>query len=122
RRVLFRSRLRQYIHTVAGRYAGKVQAWDVVNEQIGEDGQYRDTSWVRAYGGDGDALMRDAFRFAAEAAPGTALYYNDFNAWRPEKVAGKIGRAHAELQSRENLVCRLLLEKKKQYKTENTAT
>src|SRR5690606_41995651 len=26
----------------------------------------------------------------------------------------EIGRAHAELQSRENLVCRLLLEKKKQ--------
>ncbi|ADV28737.1 Endo-1,4-beta-xylanase [Pseudoxanthomonas suwonensis 11-1] len=85
---VMRERLRQYIHTVAGRYAGKVQAWDVVNEQIGEDGQYRDTTWVRAYGGDGDALMRDAFRFAAEAAPGTALYYNDFNAWRPEKVAG----------------------------------
>src|SRR5690606_40450931 len=27
----------------------------------------------------------------------------------------KIGRAHVELQSRENLVCRLLLEKKKQH-------
>jgi len=83
-----RERMRQYIHTVAGRYAGKVQAWDVVNEQIGEDGQYRDTSWVRAYGGDGDALLRDAFRFASEAAPDAELYYNDFNAWRPEKVAG----------------------------------
>src|SRR5690606_39558438 len=31
----------------------------------------------------------------------------------PMAVARKIGRAHAELQSRENLVCRLLLEKKK---------
>jgi endo-1,4-beta-xylanase len=82
-----RERLRQYIHTVAGRYAGKVQAWDVVNEQVGEDGRYRDTSWVRAYGGDGDALIRDAFAFAAQAAPDTELYYNDFNAWRPEKVA-----------------------------------
>ncbi len=81
-------RMRQYIGKVAGRYAGKVQAWDVVNEQIGEDGNYRDTTWVRGYGGDGDALVRDAFRFAAEAAPDTELYYNDFNAWRPEKVAG----------------------------------
>lgn len=81
-------RMRQYIGKVAGRYAGKVQAWDVVNEQIGEDGRYRDTTWVRGYGGDGDALMRDAFRFAAEAAPDAELYYNDFNAWRPEKVAG----------------------------------
>src|SRR5690606_820389 len=33
-------------------------------------------------------LMRDAFRFAAETAPDAELYYNDFNAWRPEKVAG----------------------------------
>src|SRR5690606_41216961 len=29
------------------------------------------------------------------------------------RACSKIGRAHAELQSRENLVCRLLLEKKK---------
>jgi endo-1,4-beta-xylanase len=83
-----RERMRDYIHTVAGRYAGRVQAWDVVNEVVGEDGAYRDTLWVRAYGGDGDALVRDAFRFAGEAAPDAALYYNDFNAWRPEKRAG----------------------------------
>ncbi|TYT25398.1 endo-1,4-beta-xylanase [Luteimonas viscosa] len=83
-----RERMREYIGVVAGRYAGKVQAWDVVNEVMGEDGQYRDTLWTRAYGGDGDALVRDAFRFASEAAPETALYYNDFNAWRPEKRDG----------------------------------
>ncbi|MGJ4802318.1 endo-1,4-beta-xylanase [Luteimonas sp. SDU82] len=83
-----RERMREYIHVVAGRYNGKVQAWDVVNEVMDEDGQYRDTVWTRAYGGDGDALVRDAFRFASEAAPGTQLYYNDFNAWRPEKRDG----------------------------------
>lgn len=80
-------RMRQYIEKVAGRYAGKVQAWDVVNEQIGEDGNYRDTTWVRGIG-DGDELMRLAFRYAQQYAPDTELYYNDFNAWRPEKVAG----------------------------------
>ena len=83
-----RQRMRDYIGTVAGRYAGKVQAWDVVNEVMGEDGRYRDTVWTRAYGGDGDALVRDAFRFAGEAAPDAQLYYNDFNAWRPEKRDG----------------------------------
>ena len=83
-----RQRMREYIHTVAGRYAGKLQAWDVVNEVMGEDGKYRDTLWTRAYGGDGDALVRDAFRFAGEAAPKAELYYNDFNAWRPEKRDG----------------------------------
>ena len=83
-----RERMREYIRVVAGRYAGKAQAWDVVNEVMGEDGQYRDTLWTRAYGGDGDALVRDAFRFASEAAPDAELYYNDFNAWRPEKRDG----------------------------------
>jgi endo-1,4-beta-xylanase len=80
-------RMRSHIETVAGRYVGRVDAWDVVNEVIGEDGNYRPTSWVTSVG-NGDRLVREAFRFASEYAPGAELYYNDFNAWRPEKVAG----------------------------------
>lgn len=81
-------RLRAYIEVVAGRYAGRVDAWDVVNEIIGEDGEYRDTLWTRAFDGDGDAVVRLAFEAASRHAPDAALYYNDFNAWRPEKRAG----------------------------------
>src|SRR5690606_7806796 len=81
-------RMRQYIATVPGRYAGRVHAWDVVNEQIGEDGNYRDTTWVRGCSGDGDALVRGAFRFAAGAARDTELCYCDASAWRPAMVAG----------------------------------
>ena len=80
-------RMRQHIQTVAGRYAGKVQAWDVVNEVIDNDGSYRPTTWVNAIG-DGDTLVKNAFKFAERYAPDTELYYNDFNAWRPTKVAG----------------------------------
>ena len=80
-------RMRNHIETVAGRYAGKVHAWDVVNEVIGDDGSYRQTSWVKAVG-NGDELVKQAFRFASEYAPGTELYYNDFNAWRPAKRDG----------------------------------
>jgi len=80
-------RMRSHIEAVAGRYAGKVHAWDVVNEVIGDDGNYRQTSWVKAVG-DGDELVKQAFRFASEYAPGTELYYNDFNAWRPAKRDG----------------------------------
>lgn len=86
------AQLRDYIATVAGRYAGRVQAWDVVNEVIGEDGGYRPTRWVEAVG-DGDTLVRLAFAAAAEAAPDTELYYNDFNTWRPEKRAGIVRMA-----------------------------
>ncbi len=79
--------MRKYIQTVAGRYAGKIQAWDVVNEIIDNDGSYRPTSWVRSVG-SGDELVKAAFRFAEKYAPDTELYYNDFNAWRPQKRKG----------------------------------
>ena len=80
-------RMRSHIEAVAGRYAGRVHAWDVVNEVIDNDGSYRPTKWVRAVG-DGDELVRRAFQFAAEYAPDAELYYNDFNAWRPAKRDG----------------------------------
>lgn len=80
-------RLRSHIKAVAGRYAGKVQAWDVVNEVIDNDGSYRPTTWVKAFG-NGDTLVKYAFKFAQEFAPNIELYYNDFNAWRPTKRDG----------------------------------
>jgi len=80
-------RLRSHIKTVAGRYAGRVNAWDVVNEVIENDGSYRPTLWVNAVG-NGDTLVKYAFKYASEYAPNTELYYNDFNAWRPEKRDG----------------------------------
>jgi endo-1,4-beta-xylanase len=80
-------RMRSYIQTVAGRYAGRVDAWDVVNEVIDNDGSYRPTAWVKGIG-NGDDLVKLAFKFAGEYAPDAELYYNDFNAWRPAKRDG----------------------------------
>lgn len=80
-------RMREHIKTVAGRYAGRVHAWDVVNEVIDNDGSYRPTTWVKGVG-DGDELVKHAFKFASEYAPDAELYYNDFNAWRPAKRDG----------------------------------
>lgn len=80
-------RMRLHIEAVAGRYAGRVNAWDVVNEVIDNDGSYRPTTWVNSVG-DGDLLVKLAFKFAEEYAPNTELYYNDFNAWRPTKRDG----------------------------------
>jgi endo-1,4-beta-xylanase len=80
-------RLRSHIEAVAGRYRGRIHAWDVVNEVIGDDGGYRPTTWVKGIG-DGDSLVTLAFRYASQYAPGTELYYNDFNAWRPAKRDG----------------------------------
>lgn len=80
-------RLHEHIKTVAGRYAGKVDAWDVVNEVIDDDGSYRPTTWVKGIG-EGDQLVKLSFKYAAQYAPNTELYYNDFNAWRPTKRDG----------------------------------
>jgi len=80
-------RLRSHIQVVASRYAGRIHAWDVVNEVIDNDGSYRPTTWVRGIG-SGDDLVRHSFRFASQYAPGAELYYNDFNAWRPAKRDG----------------------------------
>src|SRR5829696_3044647 len=80
-------RLRSHIDAVAGRYKGRIHAWDVVNEVIGDDGNYRPTTWVRGIG-NGDTLVSLAFRYASQYAPGAELYYNDFNAWRPTKRDG----------------------------------
>lgn len=79
--------MRKFIEVVAGRYKGKVNAWDVVNEIIGEDGKYRPTLWVNGIG-DGDTVVREAFKYAHQYAPDAELYYNDFNAWRPAKRDG----------------------------------
>jgi endo-1,4-beta-xylanase len=80
-------RMRTFIENVAGRYSGKVDAWDVVNEVIDNDGSYRPTTWVNSIG-NGDTLVKYAFEFTSKYAPNTELYYNDFNAWRPEKRDG----------------------------------
>jgi endo-1,4-beta-xylanase len=80
-------RMRSYIEAVASRYAGKVDAWDVVNEVIDNDGSYRPTTWVKGIG-NGDEMVKHAFKFASQYAPDTELYYNDFNAWRPAKRDG----------------------------------
>jgi endo-1,4-beta-xylanase len=80
-------RMRQHIETVAGRYAGRIHAWDVVNEVIDNDGTYRPTTWVEGVG-SGDELVKQAFKFASAYAPGAELYYNDFNVWRPAKRDG----------------------------------
>ena len=71
--------LESHIATVAGRYAGRIHSWDVVNEAV-EPGDHRpdglrDTNWLRLLGKDYIAI---AFRAAAQADPKALLTYNDY--------------------------------------------
>lgn len=76
------ARMRSHIYTVVGRYKGKIQGWDVVNEAFNDDGTLRSTPWLQIIGPE---YIEMAFRFAHEADPNAELYYNDFNVYKAAK-------------------------------------
>lgn len=75
-------RMEDHIATVVGRYKGKIDGWDVVNEAFEDDGSWRKTHW---YNITGTEFIKAAFRKAQETDPDAELYYNDYNVWKPEK-------------------------------------
>ena len=80
-------RMREHIHTVVGRYKGRVKGWDVVNEALDEDGKLRNSPWLRIIGED---FIAKAFEFAHEADPDAELYYNDFSLENKPKRDGAV--------------------------------
>lgn len=79
------SRLKNHINAVMGRYKGRIQGWDAVNEALNEDGTLRQSNWYKALGED---YIATVFELAHQADPKAQLYYNDFNLFKPEKRAG----------------------------------
>ncbi|HQU74024.1 MAG TPA: endo-1,4-beta-xylanase, partial [Calditrichia bacterium] len=75
-------RMRDHIFAVVGRYKGRIQGWDVVNEGVEDDGTWRQTPWRQIIGED---YIAKAFEWAHQADPEAELYYNDFNMWMPGK-------------------------------------
>jgi endo-1,4-beta-xylanase len=77
-------RMREHIHTVVGRYKGKVKVWDVVNEAIADHGTnvLRTSLWLEIIGPD---FIAKAFEFAHEADPDAILRYNDYGLENPAK-------------------------------------
>jgi len=81
------ARLRDHIHTVVGRYRGRIKGWDVVNEALNDDGTLRQTPWLAGLGED---YIAQAFRFAHEADPDAELYYNDYSLENAPKRRGAL--------------------------------
>jgi len=84
---LLLQRLKDHIFAVAGRYKGKIYAWDVVNEAVDDSDDttqiYRKSNWYKiCYGID---FIEAAFRYAHKADPNAKLYYNDYNSEHPVK-------------------------------------
>jgi endo-1,4-beta-xylanase len=80
-------RMRDHIHTVVGRYKGRIKAWDVVNEALNDDGSLRRSQWCRIIGED---YIAKAFEYAHEADPAAELRYNDYSIENPRKRNGVI--------------------------------
>ena len=75
--------LQSHIAFVAGRYAGKVYSWEVVNEAVDPSGtKLRDSIWNNqpGIGLSGIAWIEQAFQWAHQADPGARLFYNDYGA------------------------------------------
>jgi endo-1,4-beta-xylanase len=75
-----RQLLVEHIQTVAGRYAGRVHSWDVVNEAIqvsdGRPDGLRKSPWLELIGPE---YIELAFSAAAKADPRARLTYNDYD-------------------------------------------
>jgi endo-1,4-beta-xylanase len=81
------ARMRDHIHTVVGRYQGRIKGWDVINEALNEDGTLRRTPWLEIIGED---YLVKAYQFAREADPAVELYYNDYSVENAPKRNGAV--------------------------------
>jgi len=79
--------LQNHISTIVGRYKGRVNGWDVLNEALNEDGSLRNSIFLQLFG---EEYIKAAFELAAEADPEAELYYNDYNLCNPAKREGAI--------------------------------
>ncbi|MFN3148875.1 endo-1,4-beta-xylanase [Bremerella sp.] len=78
-----RERMQRHIETLVGRYKGRLQSWDVVNEAINDGGNgetartenLRNSEWLKSLGPE---FLTLAFKYAHQADPDAILYYNDY--------------------------------------------
>lgn len=84
-------RMRNHIHTLVGRYKGRIKYWDVVNEAVdtrevngvARSAFFRKSKWLEIIGPEFIGL---AFQFAHEADPDAVLIYNDYGMTHKAKV------------------------------------
>jgi len=135
-----KANLETFIKTYAGRYSGKIYAWDVINEAFIDrynepySGNWRDYirresdnpqavgHWYLAYanganevlGESGTDFVFDAFYFARKYDPHAMLCYNDYNETVPNKrdaIAQMVEEINTEWAKHPDYDERLLIER-----------
>jgi len=81
---VLKERLEEHIATIVGRYKGKINSWDVINESVLDDGTMRPSKWYQILGDD---LFEISFAAAAKADPSAQLYLNDYGMNNPGRRA-----------------------------------
>lgn len=85
-------RMREHITVEVSHFQGKVVSWDVVNEALGDGGEYlRSTKWLASIG---PSYIAEAFLAAQKTDPKAELYYNDYNIEQPVKRAKALRLVH----------------------------
>ncbi len=79
---VLKQRMKDHIYTIVGRYKGRIQGWDVVNEAIENDGSYRKSKFYEILG---EEYIPLAFQYTHEADPNAELYYNDYSMFVPSR-------------------------------------
>ena len=96
-----RELLTTHIEKVAGRYAGRMHSWDVVNEAVSvSDGRadgLRDSPWMQLVGSD---YIETAFNAARRADPQALLAYNEYGIEGEDDASEKKRAALLELLRR----------------------
>ncbi|MEM8946678.1 MAG: endo-1,4-beta-xylanase [Planctomycetota bacterium] len=92
-------RMKTHVETVATRYRGRIDMWDVVNEAIGndEEGYLRVSLWSRLLG---EEFLVKAFEYAHAADPDAILMYNDYRCDVDAKRRARLIRMLKMLKSR----------------------
>jgi endo-1,4-beta-xylanase len=97
-----RAALQNHINTEMGRYAGKIESWDVVNEAFNDDGSRRASFWQNTLGSN---YITEAFQLARNADPGTKLCYNDFNIEGMNAKSNAVFNLVSQLKSQNLIDC-----------------
>lgn len=79
---LLKERMKNHITAILTRYKGKIKGYDVVNEAILDNGDYRQSKFYEILGPE---YIPWAFQCAQEADPDAELYYNDYSMALPGK-------------------------------------